>query len=137
MKLTLTTPALLFSTVSLLMVAYTTRFMGIATLIRSLHDKHKMTNLSDENISLQLNLLKKRVRLIKNMQLMGVVALILSILSTAFIFFENIFLGEATFIVSLIFLVVSLIISAVEIQNSIHALEVQLDECADGRCKLS
>ncbi len=137
MKLTLTTPALLFSTVSLLMVAYTTRFMGLAGLIRSLHDRNKMAKLSDENIRIQLALLRKRVRVIKNMQLMGVVALILSIFSTAFIFFENMLMGEITFIVSLIFLVISLILSAVEIQNSIHALEVQLDECADGKCDLS
>lgn len=136
MKLTLTTPALLFSTVSLLMVAYTTRFLGLANLIRSLHDKLKQSNLEDENIQLQLALLKKRVKVIKNMQLLGVLALIMSIFSTAFLFFEILWLGEMFFVISLIFLVGSLILSVIEIVSSVKALEVQLDECIDGRCSL-
>ncbi len=135
MELTLTTPALLFSTVSLLMVAYTTRFMGLAALIRSLHEKNKMTNLSDENIQLQLDLLKKRVKLVQNMQLFGVLALILSIFSTLLIFLGVSVGGSIVFVISLLLLVVSLILSVFEIYNSMHALEVQLEECSDGRCK--
>jgi len=136
MKLTLTTPALLFSTVSLLMVAYTTRFMGLAGLIRGLHERLKESNQGDRNIQLQLVLLRKRVRLIQNMQILGVMALILSIVSIAFLFFENLPMGEAAFIMSLLFLVGSLILSIMEIYDSVKALEVQLDECTAGRCQL-
>lgn len=129
MKLTLTTPALLFSTVSLLMVAYTTRFMGLASLIRNLHDKRKDPKFSGGNIQLQLDILRKRVRVIKNMQLLGVLALILSIFSTGFLFLEMMWQGEAAFLLSLIFLTGSLILSVIEIKSSMRALEVQLNEC--------
>ena len=40
--ITLTTPALLFSAISLIMLAYTNRFMSYATLIRTLHEKFKV-----------------------------------------------------------------------------------------------
>lgn len=134
--LTITTPALVFSIVSLLMIAYTTRFLGLATLIRNLHDKMKETRDPGENIQAQLILLKKRVNLIKNMQIFAVLALILSIFSIVSLYFGFTLIGELIFILSLLFLVVSLILSVVEIYDSIRALEVQLEECADGRCKL-
>lgn len=134
--LTLTTPALIFSIVSLLMIAYTTRFLGLATLIRSLHDKMKETTDPVENIQAQLVLLKKRVNLIKNMQIFAVIALILSIFSIVSLYFGFILTGELIFILSLLFLVISLILSIVEIYDSIRALELQLEECADGRCTL-
>ena len=37
-QLTLTTPALLFSAISLIMLAYTNRFLAYAAIIRNLHD---------------------------------------------------------------------------------------------------
>lgn len=134
--LTLTTPALIFSIVSLLMIAYTTRFLGMATLIRNLHDKMKETTDPVENIQAQLILLKKRLNLIKNMQIFAVIALILSIFSIVALYFGFTLTGELIFILSLLFLVISLILSVIEIYDSIRALEVQLEECADGRCTL-
>ncbi len=136
MKLTLTTPALLFSTVSLLMVAYTTRFMGLAGLIRVLHERLKESKPGDRNLQLQLELLRRRVKLIKNMQILGVMALILSITSIAFLFFEKLILGEAAFMMSLLLLLGSLILSVIEIYDSVKALEVQLDECRGCKCKV-
>ncbi|GLI56531.1 membrane protein [Propionigenium maris DSM 9537] len=136
MKLTLTTPALLFSTVSLLMVAYTTRFMGLAGLIRVLHERKKESEPGDKNLQLQLELLRRRVQLIKNMQILGVMALILSITSIAFLFFEKLILGEVAFMISLLLLLGSLILSVIEIYDSVKALEVQLDECRGCKCKV-
>jgi len=37
MEITITTPALLFLAISLLMISYTTRFLHLANLARSLH----------------------------------------------------------------------------------------------------
>lgn len=136
MKLTLTTPALLFSTVSLLMVAYTTRFMGLAGLIRSLHERLGDSKPGDSNLQLQLELLRRRVGLIKNMQILGVMALIFSIISTAFLFFEKLILGEVSFMIGLLLLLGSLILSVIEIYDSVKALEVQLDECRGCKCKV-
>ena len=134
--LTLTTPALIFSIVSLLMIAYTTRFLGLAALIRNLHDKLEISIEPKGNIQAQLILLKERVNLIKYMQILAVVSLILSIFSILFLFFELVLLGELSFVISLLFLVTSLILSVIEIYDSIKALELQLEECADERRSL-
>ena len=39
-ELTLTTPALLFSAVSLILLAYTNRFLSYAQLVRTLKEQH-------------------------------------------------------------------------------------------------
>ena len=58
MDITLTTPALLFPTVSLLMLAYTNRFLALASVIRNLHDRYKAED--DENLLGQIANLKYR-----------------------------------------------------------------------------
>lgn len=73
MELTLTTPALLFPTISLLMVAYSNRFLTIAGRIRSLHETYK--NTPSSTIKEQIKSLKIRLQLIKNMQALGVASL--------------------------------------------------------------
>ena len=70
MEITLTTPALLFPTVSLLMLAYTNRFLTLATIIRNLHDKYHAIH--DETLLPQIENLRYRVILIRNMQITGV-----------------------------------------------------------------
>lgn len=42
-ELTLTTPALLFSAVSLILLAYTNRFLSYAQLVRQLRDRYMET----------------------------------------------------------------------------------------------
>jgi hypothetical protein len=70
MEINLTTPALLFPTVSLLMLAYTNRFLTIATIIRNLHDRYREDQ--NENLLGQIANLRFRVYLIRNMQIFGV-----------------------------------------------------------------
>ncbi len=41
MELELSTPALLFSAITLMMLAFTNRFLAIANLIRGLHERHR------------------------------------------------------------------------------------------------
>ena len=78
MELTLTTPALLFSTVSLVLLAYTNRFLAVAALIRKLANEYK--NKEDKRVVDQIRNLKNRVILIRNMQMFSIVALFLSVL---------------------------------------------------------
>ena len=78
MEITLTTPAILFSTVSLLYVAYTTRFVAISNLIRTL--KARFQEDHEDAVLQQISNLRIRVLLIRNMQLSGIISLILSIL---------------------------------------------------------
>jgi len=124
MDVSLTTPALLFPAISLLLLAYTNRFLTIAGLIRNLHRKYQEE--PDTNIKAQISNLKKRVTLIKNMQLFGIVSLLLCVVSMFAIYETWQTLGSIIFGVSLVLLMVSLILSIIEIQISVKALNIQL-----------
>lgn len=128
MGFTLTTPALVFSTISLLMLAYTNRFSAIASLIRSLHDEIEKKGKDNIVISSQIKSLKRRVKLIRNMQFLAILALFFCVFSMFLLFFEKSLAGEIVFAVALVLLMISLIISAIEINMSVHALNIQLGE---------
>ncbi|KXS41155.1 MAG: Protein of unknown function (DUF2721) [Candidatus Frackibacter sp. T328-2] len=132
MELNLTTPALIFSTISLLLLAYTNRFLGLADLIRTLHDKAKEKGEKDSIISPQLASLKKRVKLIRNMQFLAILALFFCVFSMFLLFFNKSTAGEVVFAIGLGLLMLSLILSAIEINISVHALNIQLSESVDG-----
>lgn len=126
MEISLTTPALLFPAISLLLLAYTNRFLTLATLIRALHKQFKET--SDPNIKAQITNLRKRVNLIKNMQLTGIASLLLCVVSM-FAIYENWQVwGSVIFGVSLVLLMISLIFSIMEIQISVKALNIHLSD---------
>ena len=86
MELSIGTPALLFSTVSLLMIAFTNRFMSMASLIRGLHEKFQQN--PDDSILKQIENLRLRMKLIQNMQIIAIISLIVSVICMFFIFFE-------------------------------------------------
>jgi hypothetical protein len=126
MEITLTTPALLFPAISLLLLAYTNRFLTLATLIRSLHGKYMEK--PDEKIYGQIKNLRLRVKLIRNMQVLGVLSLLLCVVCMFVIFRGNLKFTEFIFGVSLILLILSLAVSAWEIQISVKALNIQLSD---------
>jgi hypothetical protein len=136
MELSLTTPALVFSTVSLLMIAYTSRFLAMAALIRQLHEKAMLQGETTEGVLRQIINLKKRVKLTKNMQFIAILALIASVFSILSLFGNFLFLGKAFFLLSLILLVCSLILSALEIRLSVSALAIQLTHCIGDSCSI-
>jgi len=131
MEINLTTPALLFPAISLLLLAYTNRFLTIATLIRSLHSKYKEN--PDELIWGQIKNLRLRVKLIRNMQGLGVLSLLLCVVCMFLIFSGNLPLAKIVFGVSLILLIASLAVSAWEIQISVKALKIQLSDIEESR----
>ena len=126
MEITLTTPALLFPAISLLLLAYTNRFLAIATLIRQLHKNY----LDDQGsvVEGQLKNLRKRLYLIRAMQLFGVLSLFLCVLAMFFIYLKVGTTGEFMFGISLVALLISLIISLREIQLSTRALDIELSD---------
>jgi hypothetical protein len=126
MELTLTTPGLLFSAISLLLLAYTNRFLSLANLIRTLHSKYIETG--DKSTKDQIENLHTRVNLIKNMQLLGITSLFLSVFCMVSIFAHFFILGKILFGASLIFLLISLGFSMIEIQISVKALNIQLKD---------
>ncbi|MBM7555707.1 DUF2721 domain-containing protein [Halanaerobacter jeridensis] len=128
MKFTLTTPALIFSTISLLLLAYTNRFSVLANLIRNLHDRAKEQGEKGEIITSQLKNLKRRVKLIRNMQFLAILALFFCVFSMFLLFFAKKTAGEIVFAIGLTSLMLSLLLSAIEINISVNALNIQLSE---------
>jgi hypothetical protein len=126
MNVSLTTPALLFPAISLLLLAYTNRFLTIAGLIRGLYKSYKEN--PTDNIKAQISNLKRRVNLIKNMQIFGIVSLFLCVLSMFLIYEELQFYGSLIFGISLVLLMISLVLSIIEIQISVKALNIQLED---------
>jgi hypothetical protein len=123
MQITITTPALLFPAISLLLLAYTNRFLALAALMRDLIGKHKQNQ--DNNLLDQISNLKKRIRLIRDMQAFGAISFFLCVLSMMVLFFNKIIAGEIIFGLSLICLLISIAYSILEIQISIDALNIQ------------
>ena len=126
MEITLTTPALLFPAVSLLLLAFTNRFLAIDTLMRQLH-----RNYMEDQKSLvegQLKNLRKRLYLIRLMQLLGVLSLLLCVLSMFLLYIETRIWGEVIFGISLVALLLSLFVSLREIQLSTRALDLELSD---------
>ena len=124
--LTLTTPALLFSAISLLLLAYTNRFLALAQLVRSLHSLYKEKK--DAGILGQIHNLRKRLHLIRQMQFAGITSLLLCVLCMFLIYINQMILAEAIFGVALLLLIFSLALSAWEIHISVRALDLQLGD---------
>lgn len=126
MELTLNAPALLFPTVSLLLLAYTNRFLAIASLIRSLHARYK--DEPDPLILAQIKNLKLRVILIRDMQVLGVLSLFLCVFCMFLIFGAQMRLAKYVFGFSLILLMASLALSIAELYTSVKAINIQLSD---------
>ncbi|GAA5037085.1 membrane protein [Marivirga lumbricoides] len=126
MQISLTTPALLFPAISLLLLAYTNRFLAIAALIRNLSAQY--VEAPTPKTKAQISNLRRRLTLIKNMQLMGIAALFLCVLSMFVIYQEFNFAGSLIFGLSLVLLMISLALSIIEIQISVKALNIQLSD---------
>src|SRR5689334_13403667 len=99
MDISLTTPALLFPTVSLLMLAYTNRFLTLATIIRNLSDRY--SNEQGENLLGQIRNLRYRVYLIRNMQIFGVLSLLMCVVSMFALFAGWVPGGQWSFAIAL------------------------------------
>jgi hypothetical protein len=124
MELTITTPALFFPAISLLLLAYTNRFLAIASLVRSLNSQYK--NNPDDNIINQILKLRKRLILIRNMQILGSLSFLFCVLCMFLIYAKQDLAANYIFAFSMILLMFSLAISILEVQISVKALDVEL-----------
>ncbi len=125
MDITLTTPALLFSTISLILLAYTNRFLALGSRIRTLYDRYQDSH--GPSLLAQIESMRARVNLIRLMQLYGVVSLFLCVLCMFCLFAGLVLAGKFLFALSLLSLMVSLGLSTREIHVSTRALNIQLE----------
>lgn len=126
MDLTLTTPALLFPAISLLLLAYTNRFLSLAALMRELHARYKLT--PEARTRGQLINLRYRIVIIRNMQVCGVASFFFCVLSMFTLFQGLLELSTWLFSASLVLLLISLGLSLREVQVSIGALMLELHD---------
>lgn len=125
-QLTLTTPALLFSAISLIMLAYTNRFLAYAAVIRSLHDKY--IEKKDALLIAQIKNIKQRLYLTRNMQIFGISSLLLCVLTMFLIYIQQHTIAVWVFGLALLLLILSLALLIVEIQISVKALEHHISD---------
>ena len=124
-----TTPALLFSSISLLLLAYTNRFFVLAKLVRDLHADWKTT---DKTLSRkQIPILRRRLKLIQYMQSFGVFSFLLCTAALFCLFLERLLVGKFFFGFSVIALLVSLSLSLIEVVLSTQALDIVLNDLHD------
>lgn len=127
MEITFNTPALLFPAISLLLLAYTNRYLALANLIRKLHDEYikgEKTHL----ILKQIKILRVRINLVRLMQWLGVFSFLCCVVTMYGVYAEWIVFNQYVFALSLLSLLASLIISLLEISQSTKALEWELSD---------
>ena len=125
-EINLSTPALLFPAVSLLLLAYTNRFVTLANLIRNLHEKYK----TDRNAVLmgQIQNLRYRLELIKHMQAAGISSMFLCVLCMIVLVLGWGMAAKLIFASSLLLMLVSLGLSLAEIWISVRALNMHISD---------
>lgn len=127
MDITINTPALFFPAISLIMLAYTNRFLALSNRVRSLHDKYQ-NHEQKLIIHGQIKNLRYRLKLIKNMQALGVVTFLSSIMCMYLIYIDSMEAAKIVFAFSLLAFSASLTLSLLEIQLSTKALELELSD---------
>ena len=126
MEMTITTPSLLFPAISLLLLAYTNRFVTLTNVIRQLSASEGSP--SKEIVRRQIVGLRKRLQIIRLMQASGVMSFVFCTLSTFALLLQFYLLGQFLFAISLILLVVSLLFSFYEVNISTNAINIELEK---------
>ena len=124
--LDLTTPSLLFSAISLILLAYTNRFLSYASEVRALKEKHQQTH--DPKDIAQIANLRKRLYLTRSMQILGILSLLLCVIAMFFIYVSWQVFAAWIFGIALLLLAASLCVCIWEINISVKALEIHLED---------
>ncbi|MEO6547805.1 MAG: DUF2721 domain-containing protein [Ferruginibacter sp.] len=130
LEISINTPALLFPAITLLMLAYTNRFLSLAALVRKLHTEYT-NGQKEKSILNQIKNIRTRLNLIRYMQTFGVLSFLSCVICMYLIFSNWIKMANWVFAFSLLFLALSIFLSLVEINKSTKALELQLSDIED------
>jgi hypothetical protein len=125
--ISINTPALLFPAITLLMLAYTNRFLSLAALVRKLHDEY-LRGEKEKNILSQIKNIRSRINLIRYMQGFGIMSFLCCVMCMYAIFRGWMQISHWIFAASLIFLLASILFSLIEINKSTRAIELQLSD---------
>jgi len=131
MEMSINTPAILFPAISLMMLAYTNRFLALASLIRKLYARYQESEKDRPQLKEQIKNLRRRLGLVRKMQATGVLSFFLCVVCMLLIYFKEDAWAVSLFALSLIFLLYSLALSLQEIYLSTRALEIALKDMED------
>ncbi len=126
MDFTFATPALLFPAVSLLFISYTNRFISYAELVRRLHERLRAEG--GAVVEQQISNIRRRIVLIRDMQISGAISLLMCVLCMIGLFFRYDIVAEMLFAGALFAMLVSLGLLVLEVSISVRALELQLSD---------
>lgn len=126
MDLNIQTPALLFPAISLLLLAYTNKFLAIANLIRKLVSDYRQEQQHD--LIRQIRSLRRRLNLIRWMQILGISSMLLCVVTMYFVYENWQVCAKILFAISLLLLMTSLVITIIETVFSAGALNVLLKD---------
>ena len=127
MEITFNTPALLFPAISLLLLAYTNRYLALANLIRKLHDEYTRGE-KNHLLLKQIKILRVRINMVRQMQALGVFSFLCCVITMYSVYQQWSSVTSFIFAASLLSLLASLIISLLEISQSTKALEWELSD---------
>ncbi len=127
LEININTPALLFPAITLLMLAYTNRFLSLAALVRKLHDEYNRGE-KEQHILRQIKNIRSRINLIRYMQSFGIFSFLCCVLCMYSIFRGWMVIAHWIFATSLICLLISIILSLLEINKSTRAIELELGD---------
>ena len=127
LEISINTPALLFPAITLLMLAYTNRFLSLAALVRKLYIEYNRGE-KEKNVLNQIKSIRTRLNLIRYMQSFSVLSFLCCVLCMYFIFRNWMVMAHWIFAFSLFFLFLSIVLSLIEINKSTKALELQLGD---------
>lgn len=130
MTLNITDPAIMFPGISLLFLAYTNRYLALASVIRTLNKDLKAQD--ETNRIEQIENLHLRVNLIKYMQAFGVLSFLFCVFAMLSLFWQHQPIGEICFIISLVAIIISLVISLIEILKSGQSLKIEINRTRTG-----
>ncbi len=123
-ELTISVPTLFFSALSIMVLAYSSKFFAYGNIIRKLHQEYKSS--PDEDIINQIKNLRRRLSIIRNMQICGITGLLLCVISMFNIYIDNNNLATYIFGIALILFICALLFIIKEILISTKALELKL-----------
>jgi len=127
MQLDLTTPALLFPAVAILMLGYINRYISVAGVIRNFKKDYD-SGYKHIDLLKQLSILKKRISLARMMIATAAVALLLACLSMLLVFEQFRVGGEAVFAAALLFMIVSISFALYETALSNQSINIEIDD---------
>lgn len=124
--LEISTPALVFPALSVLMLAYTNKFIAISKRVRTLHSDHQLN--PSPKIHSQIKVMLKRMSYIRNMQITALSGFSSNLLSIAFIFMGFNTIALIFFTLGLLLVLISLIICIIEIYTSTETMALLLED---------